>query len=212
MLSPTSRRGALIVFEGGDRSGKSTQAATCRDKLIKCGHHAVLLRYPDRTTPTGQIIDRYLKREIELDDRAVHLLFSANRWESMKSMRETLASGTTILSDRYAYSGVAYSAAKGLNLQWCKSPDQGLIAPDAVIYLEVPTETAASRGDFGNERYETMDLQGRVRVMFENLKEPSWKILDAHKPIDALAEQVQAIVSETMERVADEPIHEDLWL
>lgn len=45
--------------------------------------------------------------------------------------------------DRYCYSGVAFSAAKGMDMDWCKSCDKGLIAPDCIIYLDMPVEEAA---------------------------------------------------------------------
>ena len=47
------------------------------------------------------------------------------------------------ICDRYAYSGVAFSSAKGLDLDWCKACDSGLPAPDCVIYLDIPVEEAA---------------------------------------------------------------------
>ena len=45
--------------------------------------------------------------------------------------------------DRYAYSGVAFTSAKGLDLDWCKTCDRGLPAPDCIIYLDMPIEEAA---------------------------------------------------------------------
>ena len=45
--------------------------------------------------------------------------------------------------DRYCYSGVAFSAAKGMDMDWCKACDKGLIAPDCIIYLDMPVEEAA---------------------------------------------------------------------
>ena len=41
----------------------------------------ILVLHPDRTTPIGKMIDSYLRSQSDLDDRAIHLLFSANRWE-----------------------------------------------------------------------------------------------------------------------------------
>jgi len=46
-----------------------------------------------------------------------------------------LMKGKNIVCDRYWYSGVAYSYAKGLDLEWCIKPDEGLLEPDLVIYL-----------------------------------------------------------------------------
>lgn len=80
------KRGALIVFEGVDRCGKTTQTKKLLEYLKSCGIAAELLRFPDRTTQTGKIIDSYLVNGVELDDKAVHLLFSANRWEAAKPM------------------------------------------------------------------------------------------------------------------------------
>ena len=74
-------------------------------------------RFPDRTTNIGGIINSYLGCKKELEDHVVHLLFSANRWEMEKEIINTLMSGTSVLIDRYAYSGVAFSAAKVSSLQ-----------------------------------------------------------------------------------------------
>ncbi|TPX39178.1 dTMP kinase [Synchytrium endobioticum] len=206
------RRGAFVVFEGCDRTGKSTQATACLQRLQTSGVDAHLVRYPDRTTHTGALLDRYLRRETEMDDRAVHLLFSANRWESMDAVRRMMQAGTTVLADRYAYSGAAYSCAKGLDLAWCKGPDRGLVRPDAVIFLQASARAAAGRDGYGTERYETPELQERVRTVFGALVEPSWKILDAAAPVDVLADQVYAIVSDAVGRVRELPIQDTLWL
>ena len=52
-----------------------------------------------------------------MDDRAIHLLFAANRWEAAANIRQKLADGVTIVCDRYSYSGVAFTSAKpGMDL------------------------------------------------------------------------------------------------
>ena len=68
----------------------------------------------------------------------MHLLYSANRWERVGLMRERLADGVTIVLDRYAFSGVAFSSAKdGMDLAWCMQPDAGLPAPNLLLHLEL---------------------------------------------------------------------------
>uniref|UniRef100_A0A0E0ANB1 dTMP kinase n=1 Tax=Oryza glumipatula TaxID=40148 RepID=A0A0E0ANB1_9ORYZ len=133
-------RGALIVLEGLDRSGKSSQCARLLSFLQGKGCQAEGWRFPDRGTSVGQMISAYLANESELDDRTIHLLFSANRWEKRALMERKLLGGTTLIVDRYSYSGVAFSAAKGLDIEWCKAPENGLIAPDLVVYLDVQPE------------------------------------------------------------------------
>lgn len=74
-------RGALIVLEGLDRCGKTSQSSRLVSYLESLGHSAELWRFPDRTTNVGQMISAYLSNQSELDDHTIHLLFSANRWE-----------------------------------------------------------------------------------------------------------------------------------
>jgi len=74
-------RGALIVLEGLDRSGKSSQCSRLVSYLEGEGLSAELWRFPDRTTNVGQMISAYLTNASQLDDHTIHLLFSANRWE-----------------------------------------------------------------------------------------------------------------------------------
>lgn len=74
-------RGALIVLEGLDRCGKTSQSSRLLSYLEGLGHAAELWRFPDRTTSVGQMISAYLSNQSQLDDHTIHLLFSANRWE-----------------------------------------------------------------------------------------------------------------------------------
>eukprot|EP00750_Incisomonas_marina_P012491 INCI16902.1.p1 GENE.INCI16902.1~~INCI16902.1.p1 ORF type:complete len:222 (+),score=37.24 INCI16902.1:68-733(+) len=129
------KRGAFILFEGCDRSGKSTQVAKLVQRLQADGSKVEAMRFPDRTTEIGKMIDAYLRCATHLDDRAVHLLFSANRWECRARILSLLEQGTSIVCDRYTFSGVAFSASKvGMDVEWCKAPDDGLPAPDVVFF------------------------------------------------------------------------------
>lgn len=191
-------RGLFFVFEGLDRSGKSTQSKMLTKKLEE-GSSVKWMCFPNRATPTGQLIDMYLRRMIELPDETVHQLFSANRWESATSIVETLNSGTSVVCDRYAFSGVAYSAAKGLSLSWCQTPDIGLPVPDAVFFLHVDQSVGASRAGFGDERYENTTMQGTVRNQF---REPSlragvnWHDVDGARDIAVIHEEICEAVKE----------------
>ena len=74
----------------------------------------------------------------------------------MKAIQQTLETGTNIVCDRYWYSGVAYSAAKGMNFEWCKWADKGLLAPDLVIYLRANPDLLSKRALYGQERFEKL--------------------------------------------------------
>jgi len=79
--SAAASRGAFILFEGVDRCGKTTQAKRLAEALSSSGKGSAFMRFPDRDTAIGAQLNAYLTSAAELDDHAVHLLFSANRWE-----------------------------------------------------------------------------------------------------------------------------------
>ncbi|CAL1294160.1 unnamed protein product, partial [Larinioides sclopetarius] len=131
----------------------------------------------DRTTAIGSVINKYLTGAEELEDHAIHLLFSANRWEQVPKMLRLLNSGVNLIVDRYAYSGVAFSyAKKGLNFSWCKQSDVGLPKPDLVLFLDLPPEAMAKRSGFGDEVYEKEDFQNEVKKVYGLLREDNWKV------------------------------------
>lgn len=199
-FSSAEKRGALIVLEGLDRSGKSSQCASLVSFLSKQGVPAEAWRFPDRSTAIGCMISSYLSSSADLDDCTVHLLFSANRWEKRSLMEAKLKEGITLVVDRYSYSGVAFSAAKGLNLNWCKAPDRGLPAADLVLFLNIPPEVAAARGGYGGERYEKLDFQMEVANFYKKLQDSTWQTIDATKSIDEVQEDIRKASLKTIEK------------
>ncbi|KAJ5333836.1 Thymidylate kinase [Penicillium brevicompactum] len=203
--TPT-KRGALIVVEGLDRAGKSSQCEMLRDSLSQQGNSVKYIRFPDRTTPIGKLIDSYLRGSSHQDDHSIHLLFSANRWEVAKSIEDDIASGTTVIVDRYSYSGVVYSAAKAnptLSLEWAWQPEIGLPRPDVCLFLSISPEEAAKRGGFGAERYENEAMQTRVRELFRAIfeKQQDVAIIDAGKSIEEVASEIQDAVTGYISRI-----------
>ncbi|KAL8760473.1 MAG: hypothetical protein Q9184_003353 [Pyrenodesmia sp. 2 TL-2023] len=187
----SSSRGALIVVEGPDRAGKSTQCGKLTQYLQQQGRPVNHMQFPNRSTSIGKSIDSYLKGDTQQEDHVIHLLFSANRWEAASQIREDIANGITIVIDRYYYSGAIYSAAKNksdLSLEWAMQPDIGLPRPDLCIFLDLSPSDAATRSGFGSERYEKSEMQKSVRALFrELLKKPQYKEIvsvDAGQPVD----------------------------
>ncbi|KAJ4487886.1 thymidylate kinase [Lentinula aciculospora] len=186
-----ARRGAFVVVEGLDRSGKTTQTDILRQRIQEAGKEVACVKFPDRSTPIGKMIDLYLRSQSDLDDHVVHLLFSANRWELASTILSHLEQGKLVLCDRYAFSGIAFSVAKILpsqpslsttihseqsfgklspiNLTWARAPDSALPSPDLTLFLDVSPEVAYTRGGYGEERYEKADMQSRVRSVFEEI-------------------------------------------
>ncbi|GAB5576171.1 thymidylate kinase [Prionailurus iriomotensis] len=226
------RRGALIVLEGVDRAGKSTQSRKLVATLCASGHRAELLRFPERSTEIGKLLSSYLEKKSEVEDHSVHLLFSANRWEQVHSclisivavvaplvdpgplIKKKLSQGITLVVDRYAFSGVAFTSAKeNFSLDWCKQPDVGLPKPDLVVFLQLRLAEAATRGEFGRERYENGNFQERALRRFHQLmadKTLNWKTVDASKSIEDVHKEIHALSVDTIRAVTQRPLGE-LW-
>nr|XP_039256098.1 thymidylate kinase-like [Styela clava] len=212
-MRPISR-GALIVVEGIDRTGKSTQCDLLVKSLQKRGQSAKLMKFPDRSTTIGKMIDSYLKKGCDLDDHAIHLLFSANRWEANETMKKDLLNGTTLVIDRYAFSGVAYSSAKkGMDIEWCKKSDVGLPEPDVVMFLNLKAEEAQRRSGFGEERYEKKDFQKQVVDNFMALSNAGgrWVHVDAGGTIEDVSNTMTEIAQKTIDQAKNSEIKK-LWV
>ena len=215
----STKRGALIIFEGLDRIGKTTQSKLLLDYLSdECGLRCERLAFPDRSTQIGKLIDAYLKRQIEFNDQTIHLLFSANRWECMDSMRAKLLQGCHLIVDRYAYSGVAFSQAKGLNQTWCQSCDVGLLQPDLVLYFHRDKQSTCL-SHTGDERYETASFQEKVESHFEQFRSSShqWKTINVSsadkgnmRDRDAIHQEIRSYVKDSLEKISSREIGE-LW-
>ncbi|WVQ62268.1 thymidylate kinase [Kwoniella botswanensis] len=205
----SSRRGAFIVFEGLDRCGKSTQVARLVDRLEREGQKARLQKFPDRTTAIGKMIDAYLQSKAEMDDHAIHLLFSANRWECAAAIKRDLDRGITVVADRYAFSGIAFSAAKGLPFDFCLQPDRALPLPDLTLYMSLPQEEATQRSQFGEERYETVTMQQATRKQFRLVAEEvkkihggkRWMEVDARGTIEEVEERIKGLIGDLTDGV-----------
>ncbi|WP_215897492.1 hypothetical protein, partial [Acinetobacter baumannii] len=111
MAENHSKRGVLIVFEGCDRTGKTTQCKKLGKldldllamykhtkrlllflvtQLNDAGFAAQFMNFPDRNTQCGQLINKYLTRQDDFTDEGIHLMFTLNRWEKMKEMEKLL--------------------------------------------------------------------------------------------------------------------------
>lgn len=212
-------RGAFIVFEGIDRCGKSSQCKKLLNYLTTNKIRNKFYRFPNRESMTGRIINDYLTNKIKvLDDRCIHLLFAANRHESKVDIVDDLNNGINVICDRYSYSGVAYSSSKVdemkepiMGLEWCNSSEAGLPKPDCIIYLNLSVEDAQKRGDFGEERYEKVEFQKKVKNGFDRIIEKekrdnpytAWNIIDANNDIESIHQQIVEVVGDTIKGLSD---------
>lgn len=195
-------RGLFIVFEGIDFSGKSTQARLLVESLAKQGIATVGVSFPFYDSPTGQLLRSYLRGETKLEAHAAHLLFSANRWEKIDEIESLIRGGTTVVCDRYSFSGIAYTMAKGVEFDWAQHADEDLLVPDVQIYLHLKPEEASERASNGarvfgeDDCHEKIEFLDKVTDAFLGtlISEEDWELIDALEPSEKISAQVLEIV------------------
>jgi len=141
----------LVSFEGIDGSGKSTQITLLEARLLANGAKVLSLREPGGTQVSERIRGILLDSDLDISPVAELLLFSAARAQIVEQrIRPAMASGMTILLDRFYDSTTAYQGAgRGIaDPDWISSLNRlathGLI-PDRTIWIDVPPETARRR-------------------------------------------------------------------
>lgn len=187
----TMPRGALVVFEGLDRSGKSTQANLLENYLP----NSKLYAFPYTKTPCGAIINQYLNSYLQISAHSLHLLFSANRWELQTQIVNDLVQGQTVILDRYYHSGFVYSQANGLPRPWIYMADIGLPAPDHVFFMDIDPKIASTRRDYGKHKYENIQYQYEVQKNYYSYVQNNWSVLDATLPVEQLHGIIKKVCS-----------------
>jgi dTMP kinase len=138
-------RGRLIVLEGIDGAGRSTQVRLMEDHLRSLGRSVVRTSFGSSAI-AGELLRR-AKRERGWDPTAILLLYAADLAERLEhAVLPALRAGVTVIADRYSYTPVARAIARGLDRDWVESVFAFAPPPDAVVLLEIEPRAALARG------------------------------------------------------------------
>lgn len=205
--------GLFVTFEGGDGSGKTTQAGLLESWLTGQGRGVVRTREPGGTDLGLELREIVLHRRGHIAPRAEALLYAADRAQHVETLvRPALEHGDVVVQDRYIDSSVAYQGA-GRVLGGDEVRDlsrwavEGL-APDLTVLLDLDEAAARSRLDASRTTYdrleaEAQDFHARVRAAFLAIAdaEPErFLVVDATLPVDAIAASVRSRVETLLDR------------
>lgn len=200
------KRGRFIAFEGGEGSGKSTQAERLATAL-----GALLTREPGGTDLGRHIRQLVLGSDLPdlVDIRAEALLMAADRAQHVAAViRPTLLAGRDVVSDRYAASSLAYQGyGRGLpvaDIRWLSDWAGDGLWPDLVILLDVPADLATQRlasSGVGPDRVEAAgdEFHRRVADGFQVLAAEapeSWRVVDGAGAVEDVFTRVAQVVKE----------------
>lgn len=205
----TARAGRLVVFEGAEGAGKTTQLRRLAARLASSGVAPRVVREPGHT-PVGDEIRRLLlDPATDLVPRAEALLFMASRAQLVeRELVPALARGEIVLADRFFLSTYAYQGAgRGLPLEALRAANAvatvGLV-PDVTLLLDLPVADGLARTDARGTR-DRMERSGddfhtRVATAFADFARPEWQrehpevgpvvVIDARGSEDAVAARV----------------------
>ena len=186
-------KGKIIVFEGIDKAGKTTQAKLLEKKL---GSKCVRIDFPDYSTPVGKEIKQFLDGKRNYPDEVKMMLLSANRWEKKGEIEKMVSKGTTVIMNRYYLSNLVYGISKGLKLDWLRSLDKGLPKADLVIVIDIRPNTLVSRSKNVVDTFEKdLELIRRVKKNYRILANKfNWRTVEGEKSVEEVHSQVLRFV------------------
>lgn len=206
--------GKFIAVEGSEGAGKTTQLAFMRECLERAGRQVVSTREPGGTALGEAIRDLLLShRHNGMAITTETLLMFAARAEHLdKVIRPALAAGHWVLCDRFTDATYAYQGGgRGLALEKIAVLEkwvQGELRPDLILLFDLPIEVglerAARRG--ATDRFEREDRTFFERVRAIHLdrarRDPDrYRIVKADRPIDVIQIEVEAILTDWLERL-----------
>ena len=199
--------GRFVVLEGGDASGKSTQAALLVERLRGLGRDVVLTFEPGATEAGAAIRELLLHSAGSIEPLAETLLLAADRAQEVAdSVRPALARGADVVSDRYVPSSLAYQGVgRGLGIEKVEKLNRwatGGLEPDVVVVLDVDDAVAASRRAVPGDRLERAgaEFHAAVRNAYRSLAaERGWALVDGNADVDVVAERVWGVVRERLD-------------
>ncbi len=195
------RDARYIAFEGVEGAGKSTVADRVAAHLSAAGEQVVHVREPGGTEVGERIRDVLLTMDHDVTPRAEAALFAASRAQLIaQHVAPALSDGAWVLSDRTAYSSLAYQAGgRGIPLDevWTLNDIAlGGVWPDVVVLLRLDPRAGLSRQEDGDRiGNEAADFHTRVANAFDELAESEpdrFVVVDASRSIDDVVAEVIA--------------------
>lgn len=190
------RKGRIVVIEGMDKAGKTTQSRVLVSALRNKGKLCASLDFPDYSTPIGREIKSFLDGKRDYPDETKLMLLSANRWERKEIIDRTLSNGTILVMNRYYHSNLAYGVSKNLELDWLMTLDRGLPKEDLCIVLEIRPTISESRSKHAGDLFENdKDLLKNVYKNYRKLaKLFNWKIINGERSKEEVSRDILDMV------------------
>lgn len=198
--------GKLIVFEGIDGSGKTTQLKRAAHWLTGQGYRVSALMEPTHG-PFGRKLRESARTGRVSPEEERDLFVQDRRWNVETNIQPALKAGKVVLLDRYYFSSLAYQGARGLDLDDIRARNEAIAPkPDLVLLFDLDPELALhriekQRGEAPN-LFEGLEYQRKVREIFLSLPDPFIVRLDASPDPDTVWRRVQEEIAKVTSKIA----------
>ena len=216
-IDPQELRGKLVVIEGADGVGRSTQTWLLKQWLETKGH-AVLATRMTRSALAGKGL-RQAKKGTTLGRVTTALFYAtdfADRLE--REVIPALKAGFIVLTDRYIYTLVARALVRGIDPNWIREVYGFALKPDRIFYLRAGVDDLMTRVlqedgfdywesgmdlHLGDDMYESfVAYQNRIIAQFDQMVEDyGFTVIDATRPIDAVFAELKGQMSDVLNNV-----------
>jgi dTMP kinase len=180
--------GKFIVIEGGDSSGKHTQAQLLFKHFKSKQIEVEFLSFPQYDSPFGELVAKYLRGEYgtmsELPPEIPCLLYALDRFQVKDKLEKGLSAGNWYIADRYTQSNFGHQGAKLAGAErkkliaWIEALESRLPQPDLVIYLHVPV--SVSQQLMSNREHKSYLDEETVKDMHELDPEYQQRVVETY--------------------------------
>ena len=202
-----NRTGLLIVFEGIDGTGKSTQVTMLANYLEQQGFDVVGTREPTDGPYGKKIRKLYLNRDSVSKQEELDLFLQDRRDHVENLINPALQQGKVVLTDRYYLSTAAYQGAAGKDVEEILALNEAFAPlPDLAIIIELPPEESVLRIEKYRKEtlndFEQEDSLRHVARVFSSINRGFIRRIDGQKSIDEVHQAVMVHVNELIKTVS----------
>jgi len=198
------KRGLLIVFEGTDGTGKSTQLQLLYKDLLNRDYKVIATREPTEGKYGLEIRQLYKNRKKYSDEEELELFLADRREHVDKLITPALNRGKIVLCDRYFLSTAAYQGAIGFDPEAILSRNSFAPDPDLVLLFQAPiniglTRITTGRGERPNDFEQAENLR-KAAAIFDSIERPYIRKIDATDSIESVHRLVVEHVTDLLSK------------
>ena len=192
------KKGILIVIEGIDGAGKTTQAEMLLDSLREVGIDAVYFREPSDSRWGREIKEKAAVQDSLSPEEELELFQEDRRENVEKNLKPALEKKQVVILDRYYFSTMAYQGARGIDPEWIRRNNEAFaVKPDLVFVLDVKPKSGLRRIEDRkrkDELFEQEEYLVKVRGIFKGLRGKSFIHIDGSKAREEIKKEIEGIV------------------